>query len=465
MITSQYLLLLPLIVLIYTQLRLDRTRHALLILVAAIIFLASGIYDLVIISLLLSITWFGIRISEKKLSSKKIYLIALIALEITPLLIYKFLKLGWFHEALAEELNLDQLSSLIPPLGLSILTFQAISYTVDRFQNKIHQTDFFEFLVYMTFFPHLVAGPILKASEFIPQLSTKRVVSESDLNDGIWRIFCGLFKKLVLADLLAKTAIDPVFLDSGAFSSLEILIALYAYTIQIYLDFSAYTDVVIGSALLLGYKIPENFNQPYRVHSIAEYWRRWHMSLSNWVMHYVYFPLGGSRGVGLVVYRNVFICILLLAIWHGITINFILYGTCHATAVCINRWARKQEWWIQLFNQHPVVLSITCWLLVFNFIVFSRILFRNPDLESALNFIDNIQNSDLSGSPRFSLIFWLALCGGCVICFINMKMINTVRNLFNQLPYFAKGLLFALVLMAAAYLSSGDLLNFIYRNF
>jgi alginate O-acetyltransferase complex protein AlgI len=317
----------------------------------------------------------------------------------------------------------------------------------------------------MSFFPHLAAGPILKASDFIVQLVVNRSVVAEDVQQGLWRIFSGLFKKLVLSDVIAKAGVNPVFSDPTSFSSIEILTALVAYTFQIYLDFSAYSDVVIGSARLLGLRLPENFNRPYHAPSIAEYWRRWHMSLSAWVGHYVYRPLGGNRVAQWKIYRNVMVSILLLAVWHGVTFNFLLYGLLHGFAVCVNRWMRMQDRWVQWKGSNPLLALSVCWGLTFGFVVIARILFKSQNLQDAWTFFDALLHSDLSGSPRFSPVFWLCLLSGVAAYFSPLKLHLAVQAVFVRQHAVVQGLMFASILFLGAYLSGGQALHFIYRQF
>jgi hypothetical protein len=271
--------------------------------------------------------------------------------------------------------------------------------------------------------------------------------------------------KAVLADLIARAAVTPVFADPQAFSSLEILIATLAFTVQIYLDFSAYTDVVIGSARLLGLQLPENFDRPYQARSISEYWRRWHMSLSAWVGQYVYRPLGGNRVVRWKVYRNVMISIVLLALWHGLTPNFLLYGLLHGTAVCLNRWLREQPWWRAWAERHERAAPALGWTLTFAFVVMARILFKTPTFEDAQIYWHSLMYSELSAWPRFGLAFWACLGAGLVGCFMPASWTARAQHGFERLSPLLQGLLLAAVLMLGAWLSDGQALAFIYRQY
>ena len=187
------------------------------------------------------------------------------------------------------------LKTIILPVGISFYTFMAISYVVDTYRGDFVPTTLEKFAVYLSFFPHLVAGPIVRPGELIPQLDTPRNPRRVDTSRAFYLIATGLFKKVVIANYLASNIVDEVFGAPGQHSSLEILIGIYAYAVQIYADFSGYTDIAIGLALLLGFTFPQNFDSPYAAVSLQDFWRRWHMTLSRWLRDYLYIPLGGNR--------------------------------------------------------------------------------------------------------------------------------------------------------------------------
>jgi D-alanyl-lipoteichoic acid acyltransferase DltB (MBOAT superfamily) len=465
LVSSNYLLALPILVALYLLSQSQITRLCLLLLGGVITLWSDGWTNFLLILLLLVVTWWGGLVIQRHFPGNRKALGLLIALEISPLLLHKFLKAGLWGLVDPAWLEAQGLSGWLPPLGLSVMTFQAVSYTVDRYRRQLDTGAWPHYAVYMSFFPHLAAGPILRASDFVNQLVKRSDVSSDDIREGLWRIVRGLAKKLILSDVIAKAGVDPIFTDPASFSSLEIQIALLAYTFQIYLDFSGYTDVVIGSARLLGLRLPENFNRPYHASSIAEYWRRWHMSLSAWVTQYVYYPLGGSRVERWKIYRNVMISILLLAVWHGVTLNFLLYGLLHGTAVCVNRWLRFQSWWQAWTVTHEKRIQIAGWLVTFSFVVIARILFKTPTLDDAAAFAGYLLESELSGSPRFSIMFWVCLTVGIVSCFAPAWVTEATRTTFKRQHPFIQGFIFGVVLLTGAYLSGGQALNFIYRNF
>ena len=205
------------------------------------------------------------------------------------------------------------------------------------------ERSFLKFAFFVVFFPQLVAGPIVRASEFLPQMHRGPRLAMEDVDEGLFRIFKGLFKKVILGDWLAVAFTDAVFDSPGSYTSAENLLALYGFTLQIYADFSGYSDIAIGVARLLGFKIPENFDRPYQARNLGEFWRRWHMTLSTWLRDYLFFPLGGSRGSAARTYFNLWLTMFLVGMWHGASWNFVIYSNLHGLAMLFNRWNRLRS--------------------------------------------------------------------------------------------------------------------------
>jgi len=235
------------------------------------------------------------------------------------------------------------LLDLILPIGISFYTFQALSYVVDLYRKDLESRSLVDVAVYLAFFPQLVAGPIVRATEFLPQLDDISKRSEFEASEAAWLIGRGLMKKVVVAGYLAETVVDPVFAAPSTATGTELLMAFYGYAIQIYADFSGYTDIAIGVALLLGFRFPQNFNNPYRALSVQDFWRRWHMTLSRWLRDYLYIPLSGNRRNRAVTYLNVMATMLLGGLWHGAAWNFVAWGSLHGFALVIGRVVRRRR--------------------------------------------------------------------------------------------------------------------------
>jgi len=232
---------------------------------------------------------------------------------------------------------------LILPVGISFYTFQSLSYSIDVYRGRIPaERSFARFAFFVAFFPQLVAGPIVRASEFLPQLIKRPTLTRDDVDFAVWRITKGLVKKVLLADFIAAFFTDIVFASPAQHSSAENLLALYAFTLQIYADFSGYSDIAIGVARLLGLRLPENFDRPYQAVDVADFWRRWHITLSTWLRDYVYYPLGGGRVGEARTCVNLWVTMFLVGIWHGASWNFVVYAGIQACAMVFNRACRRR---------------------------------------------------------------------------------------------------------------------------
>lgn len=231
--------------------------------------------------------------------------------------------------------------SIALPVGISFYTFLSLSYTIDVYRGQLRaERSFLRFASFVSFFPQLVAGPIVRATEMLPQFRSQLTLDADAVDYAAWRILKGLFKKVVFADFIAAYFTDVVFSSPADYSSAENLFALYAFTLQIYADFSGYSDIAIGVARLLGFKLPENFDRPYQSVHVGDFWRRWHMTLSTWLRDYLFFPLGGSRGSSFRTYFNLSLTMFLVGMWHGASWNFVVYSLLQAAAMVFNRFVR-----------------------------------------------------------------------------------------------------------------------------
>jgi D-alanyl-lipoteichoic acid acyltransferase DltB (MBOAT superfamily) len=268
------------------------------------------------------------------------------------------------------------------PVGISFYTFQAISYIVDVHRRLLHAAPAIDVAVYLSFFPQLVAGPIVRAREFLPQLESPRDPARIAVGAGVVLIAIGLVKKVAIADLLAREVVDPVFAVPEAYAAPDVALALYAYAAQIYCDFSGYTDIAIGVALLLGFVFPQNFNRPYRAASFREFWQRWHMTLSRFLRDYLYIPLGGNRGGRWRTARNLMITMLLGGLWHGAAWGFVLWGGLHGAYLVAEHLLRGR-----VRFEVPVLAR---WLVVFHAVVFAWVFFRASSIGDAFTVLSRL---------------------------------------------------------------------------
>ena len=269
------------------------------------------------------------------------------------------------------------LMTIALPVGISFFTFQAISYTVDVKRRLIEPAALIDVAIYLSFFPHLIAGPIVRAREFLPQLATPRDPERVAVSAGITLVALGLVKKVMIADYLGRIVVDPVFAVPQAYHAPDVLLAAYAYAAQIYCDFSGYTDIAIGLALLMGFVFPQNFNSPYRATGFRDFWRRWHMTLSRFLRDFLYIPLGGSRGGRLKTYRNLMITMVLGGLWHGAAWTFVIWGAYNGMMLVIEHALGgriKAPAWLR-------------WLVTFNLVVLGWIIFRAQSIGDVWTFL------------------------------------------------------------------------------
>jgi D-alanyl-lipoteichoic acid acyltransferase DltB (MBOAT superfamily) len=290
---------------------------------------------------------------------------------------------AWTNEIAGAHFDV---SAIILPVGISFYTFQAISYIVDVYRQKAPVVrNILDFGFYLAFFPSLVAGPIVRAAEFVPQMYRKYQLRKEEMGHALFLISCGLFKKMAISDYISINFVDRVFDEPLLYSGFENLMAVYGYTLQIYCDFSGYTDIAIGLALLLGFRLPANFNSPYQASNIADFWRRWHISLSSWLRDYLYIPLGGNRKGRLRTNINLMITMLLGGLWHGANMRFIIWGALHGAALALHKG------WTRLFPARKKILpSFLGIILTFHFVAFCWIFFRSTDMQAAFSMISRI---------------------------------------------------------------------------
>lgn len=266
-----------------------------------------------------------------------------------------------------------QTLNVILPVGISFYTFQTLSYTIDVFRGRLKPTDrWLNFSLYVAFFPQLVAGPIVRARELLPQLENQPAFSKRRFYGGFQQLLRGAVKKILIADRMGEVA-DVVFAGPDLYGSLTVWIAVIAYTGQIYYDFSGYTDMATGAAKLLGYRFPVNFRHPYLAIGVADFWHRWHMTLSRWLRDYLYIPLGGGRQGSLATYRNLMITMTLGGLWHGAAWTFVLWGVWHGIALCVQR----------LFASAFRLPALLSWLGTLLIVVLGWVVFRSPDIDTA----------------------------------------------------------------------------------
>ena len=301
---------------------------------------SSGLYFLLLILAATSDYWIARGIHRVRNHAGRRWLVALsVAVNLGMLGYFKYT--NFFVEA-ANNLfgeGFLQFQNIFLPVGISFFVFQSLSYTIDIYRGQLQPLrNWPDYLFYLSFFPQLVAGPIVRARDFIPQIRRNPVVVTREMfGTGVFLILTGLFKKAIISDYISLNFVDRIFDEPLLYSGFECLMGIYGYALQIYCDFSGYSDMAIGIALLLGFRFPKNFDAPYKSATITEFWRRWHISLSSWLRDYLYISLGGNRKGKLRTYGNLLVTMVLGGLWHGAAIRFILWGTLHGVALALHK--------------------------------------------------------------------------------------------------------------------------------
>ena len=375
---------------------------------------------------------------------------------------------------LAIWLGLDShpvLLEIILPVGISFFTFQGISYIVDVYRQDIQANKkIVDILLYISFFPQLVAGPIVRAAHFLKQLETPSDSSKIPLAFAIRLICFGLIKKVWIANTIGTVLVDPVFSDPAAFASIDIWAAYYGYAVQIYCDFSAYSDIAIGIAALLGFQFEKNFNHPYRATSLQDFWRRWHISLSSFLRDYLYIPLGGSKGGQLKTNRNLLLTMLLGGLWHGASWNFVLWGALHGGFLAVERVLKglfqSKSKTPQTQLKENWLLSASKTLLIFHFVCIAWVPFRAATFQDTLTFFKGMLYWQSSPSPTVVTPFLVAIIVLSLASqYFSDKFAEDIEDFFGNLPIAGQALAMAGFLFGLSILAPLGTAPFIYFAF
>jgi D-alanyl-lipoteichoic acid acyltransferase DltB (MBOAT superfamily) len=356
-----------------------------------------------------------------------------------------------------------EVRAIVLPVGISFFTFMAISYVVDTYRGSWEPVSFGRFATYLSFFPHLVAGPIVRAGELLPQFQTPRDPRYVDTSRAFYLIATGLFKKVVIANYLAANIVDQVFGAPNQHSSFEVLVGVYAYAVQIYADFSGYTDMAIGIALLLGFRFPQNFDSPYAATSIQDFWRRWHMTLSRWLRDYVYIPLGGNRKGRLVTYRNLMLTMLIGGLWHGAGWTFVAWGAIHGTALATERWWRERPG----FVERPWTPLRRGWhrFVTFQVVCFAWIFFRADSFAGARDVIVRLFTAWGEPSPLVTGGVLAAIAAGIGSQYLPPRVPLAIMARFSRLGVPAQAFVLSLALLVTSSMGPEGVAPFIYFRF
>ncbi len=346
------------------------------------------------------------------------------------------------------------------PLSLSFYVFQALTYTIDLYRRDAKGTrSYLAHLAAVSFFPTILAGPITRVSSLIDQFEKPKKLDPADGSRALFLIGMGLMKKLMIADFLGANLVNRVFDFPNLYSGTETLVAVYAYALQIYYDFSGYTDIAMGSALLLGIKLPQNFNRPYAAENVADFWRRWHITLSNWLRDYLYFSLPGKR-VKLLSYFNLFLTMVIGGLWHGAAWTFVIWGALHGLGLVVVR-----LWQIKTGTAKATgVWRYASIFLTFHFICFAWIFFRASSFDNAMLILSRIGSLSVSAA-NLSAPLALILAIGILAHYIPKTWYDFSLQLFVRAPFYAQAAALAMLVIGLQYVAQTGATPFIYNKF
>ncbi len=357
------------------------------------------------------------------------------------------------------------------PVGISFFVFQSLSYTIDVCRGRIAPLrSWLDYLFYLSFFPQLVAGPIVRARDFLPQIRKPVVVSREMFGTGVFLILSGLFKKAVISDYISLNFVDRIFDNPLLYSGLENLLGIYGYTLQIYCDFSGYSDMAIGLALLLGFHFNQNFDSPYKSATITEFWRRWHISLSSWLKDYLYISLGGNRKGKFRTYLNLMITMLLGGLWHGAAWRFVLWGGLHGAALALHKGAMSLIPSLKATGGQMSVWGRMIGVLVtFHIVCFGWIFFRAKDLQTGWTMLRQI--ADHFGGALWSQVMsgyapiLILMAVGYALHFTPRRWELGFRTRMMRLPLGAMAVLAVVLIWFIMQIKSSEIQPFIYFQF
>jgi alginate O-acetyltransferase complex protein AlgI len=355
---------------------------------------------------------------------------------------------------------------VILPIGVSFFSFMAVSYIVDIQRGDTKPASWIDLFLYLSFFPHLVAGPIVRPNELIPQLDVRRDARHVDVVGAGWLILGGLFKKVVIANYLATAIVDPVFGDPGRHGAIELGVGIVAYAVQIYCDFSGYTDIAIGVAKFLGFQFPQNFDRPYSARSIQDFWRRWHMTLSRWLRDYLYIPLGGSRRGTARTYVNLMITMLLGGLWHGAAWHFVVWGGLHGLYLVLGQWKRSlRERGVLAPLPEGRWVGVLQWFSSFVLVCVAWVFFRADSVGTAFSMLGRLVTGASGNTELVTTPVLLAIAVGLATQFVPHAPANRVKVALSHLRPVPMGIAAAFALFAITTLGPRGVAPFIYFQF
>lgn len=429
---------------------------------------SSGAYFILLLfATVIDFTLAKLIYSSKDQWQRKFYIVVTLVVNLGMLAYFKYTNflLDSFFSLSGE--NFQPLDIFLP-VGVSFFTFQSLSYTLDVYRGNLKPVDnILDYAFFVSFFPQLVAGPIVRASDFLPQIYKPTIVTSEMLGRGIFLIGCGLFKKAVISDYISTNFVDRVFDAPTLYSGIENLFAVYGYALQIYCDFSGYSDMAIGIALLLGFRFPLNFDSPYQSRNITEFWRRWHISLSTWLRDYLYISLGGNRKGELRTYINQMTTMLLGGLWHGASWRFIIWGGLHGIALTAHKFFRSR--YPRREKTYSASRNFLRIFVTFHFVCFCWIFFRAANIATVGEILNQIfTHLNLALLPEFVAAYRVVLMLmiiGYLLHFIPREAELAAQETITSMPLAGKAAFMITIIILVIQTKSAGIQPFIYFQF
>ena len=458
-----FLIFLP----VYAMLRSRRLQMVVYVVAFSLYFYyksSAWFFMLLIITSVLDWCLSRIMSDTRKLWKRRLCLWLSIGMSLSILGFFKYANFFLWNWNQMVEGNFQPLD-IILPVGISFYTFQSISYIVDVYKGRVSTNEtWIEYLFFLSYFPALVAGPIVRADYFLPQIQNRDHASRQEMAAGLWLIILGLVKKAVVADYIAQYN-DLIFASPTGYSGLESLMGVVGYVVQIYCDFSGYSDMAIGISAIMGFRLTRNFDFPYKSRNLTDFWRRWHISLSTWLRDYVYIPLGGNRRGTLRTYVNNFLTMLVGGLWHGAAWKFVIWGGMHGVGLIVHKALRP--WLVKIPDTWPV--KAASWTLTMAYVSFLFIFFRAASFEDAWLIIRNIfGNFDIAYLAPFVRVRYVWLIFVAMIIAVHSlptRWINAAGDWFVRAPFGAKLAVFIVAVQLVVQFMSEDVMPFIYFQF
>ena len=501
----QFLVFLPIVFALYWSFADKPTTRKVLLLVASAIFYAAwNPLPFLLVLYCATVDYFMALLMERTDDPKrrKLYVIISLVSNLGILTFFKYTKflydtMHWLLSQVGVEIVYHRFDILLP-LGISFVVFQTLSYTIDVYRGDCEaRKSWIDVALFISFFPQIIAGPIVRASHFLPQLDQRPTLSHEDGARAVLRVAKGLAKKILIADLLEADIVSLVFSQPDHYFPMEVNVGVFAYTLQIYYDFSAYSDVAIGAAAMFGYHIPENFNRPYKANNLPDFWRRWHISLSTWLRDYLYIPLGGNRHGKIMTIRNVMITMILGGIWHGANWRMALWGGMHGIGLTLTRlyWWRygmpKKEdtkpawmmftggWYIlqNRINPHNQIhdgyrlfvqafRTFIGWTLTFLSVMLARVFFRAPNMENAYAVLSGMLPAGKNfAGPNLTFRTMFVVIVATVIHFGPTNLYDRIADIYVKMPIWVRVLALIILVLVVKQVMNFEAQTFIYYQF